>query len=132
LNIEDQKQLERSPFYGAIFEGYVASEIIKDQVNHGRQRQLYYFRDQQGLEVDFVVPFKNNELHLIEVKASKTVTPRMVINMDRLSKNITKQKLKKYVIYCEPNNKSSISTNVLSVGVSAVTLKEYLHCVPSK
>ena len=38
------------------FEGFVGAEIAKLQVNAGRRVQLYHFRDQQGLEVDFLVP----------------------------------------------------------------------------
>jgi len=34
----------------------VASEILKHQVNRGRLKELYHFRDQQGLEVDFLFP----------------------------------------------------------------------------
>ena len=55
-------ELERSPFLGALFEGFVAAEILKSQVNRGGQKQLYYFRDQQGLEVDFLVPRPNYNL----------------------------------------------------------------------
>jgi predicted AAA+ superfamily ATPase len=35
-----------------LFEGLIASEIVKAQVNAGRA--LYHLRDEQGLEVDFV------------------------------------------------------------------------------
>jgi len=56
LGIETPHLLERSPFLGSLFEGWVASEIVKYQLNAGRRRELYYFRDHQGLEVDFVVP----------------------------------------------------------------------------
>ena len=51
-----RKELARSPFHGPLFEGFVASEIVKAQLNAGRRKELYYFRDHQGLEVDFVVP----------------------------------------------------------------------------
>ena len=43
-------------FYGALFEGFIAAEIVKAQVNAGRRRELCYFRDEQGLEVDFLGP----------------------------------------------------------------------------
>src|SRR5436190_16949533 len=56
LGIQTPSELERSPFLGAIFEGFVASEILKSQINVGRRKELYYFRDEQGLEVDFVLP----------------------------------------------------------------------------
>ena len=85
LGIDTEAELEKSPFLGAIFEGFVAAEIIKAQVNDGLRRELYYFRDQQGLEVDFVIPGKNGSMKLIEAKASRTVKPDMAVPMRRLS-----------------------------------------------
>lgn len=77
--------MEKSPFLGALFEGFIASEIVKVQVNTGGRRELYYFRDQQGLEVNFVVPRKNASVKLVEAKASRTVTPGMAGPMQRLA-----------------------------------------------
>ena len=77
LGIETPAELEKSPFLGALFEGFVAAEIVKAQVNAGRRRELYYFRDQQGLEVDFVVPGSGGGMRLLEVKATRTPTPAM-------------------------------------------------------
>ena len=42
----------------------------------GRRRELYFFRDQRGLEVDFIVPTGAQELVLIEAKASRTTSPK--------------------------------------------------------
>jgi uncharacterized protein len=86
LNIETEAELEKSPFLGAIFEGFIASEIIKAQVNAGKRRELYYFRDQQGLEVDFIIPGKNGAITLVETKASKTPKPDMTKPMQALAK----------------------------------------------
>ena len=85
LGIETEVELEKSPFLGALFEGFIAGEIVKAQLNAGRRRELYYFRDQQGLEVDFVVPGKGGSLRLIEAKASRTVTPGDAGPMQRLA-----------------------------------------------
>lgn len=52
LGITTQAELNRSPF----LEGFVDSEILKHQINQGRRKNLYHFRDQQGLEVDFLFP----------------------------------------------------------------------------
>jgi len=77
LGITSQAELDRSPFLGALFEGYVAAEILKSQLNHGRRKELYHFRDQQGLEVDFLFPHSQGGLWMVECKASKTVHPSM-------------------------------------------------------
>jgi len=75
LGIESERALRASPFAGPVFEGFVASEIVKSQINAGRRRELYWFRDQQGLEVDFVVPDRKGGLILVEAKAGHTVRP---------------------------------------------------------
>ncbi|MGA8344928.1 MAG: ATP-binding protein, partial [Candidatus Sulfotelmatobacter sp.] len=51
LGVNSSAEFERSPFLGALFEGFVAAEILKSQANQGMRKELYYFRDQQGLEV---------------------------------------------------------------------------------
>jgi predicted AAA+ superfamily ATPase len=91
LGIETEAELGRSPLRGAVFEGFVASEIIKSQLNRGRRRALYYFRDQQGLEVDFVVPGQSGAMALVEAKASATTHPRMASPMRRLSEAFKRQ-----------------------------------------
>ena len=75
LGIETAAELEKSPFLGALFEGFIAGEIVKAQANAGRRRELYYFRDQQCLEVDFVMPGRSGTLRLLEAKAARTVAP---------------------------------------------------------
>jgi predicted AAA+ superfamily ATPase len=72
LGLRSQAELDRSPFLGPVFEGFVASEIAKAQQHHGLRRELYFFRDKMGLEVDFVVPVGAGRWALIEAKATRT------------------------------------------------------------
>jgi predicted AAA+ superfamily ATPase len=85
LGIDTMAELSKSPFLGPLFEGFVAGEIVKQQVNAGRRRELYYFRDEQGLEVDLVVPRRGGGLSLVECKAAKTVTPVQAAPLERLA-----------------------------------------------
>ena len=89
LGIATQAELDRSPFLGALFEGYVAGEILKHQVNRGGRKELYHFRDQQGLEVDFLFPDGRGGLWMVECKASKTVMPAMARPLESLRRSIT-------------------------------------------
>ena len=75
LGFEHLRALEHSAFIDGVFEGFVASEIAKNQANAGRPRELYFFRDQQGLEVDFVIPEPDGGLAFVEAKWSRTVGP---------------------------------------------------------
>ena len=88
LGIRTQAELDRSPFLGALFEGYVAAEILKSQVNRGRRKELYHFRDQQGLEVDFLFPGHGGGLWLVECKASRTIQPAMAGPLASLRRSV--------------------------------------------
>lgn len=85
LGLTSEAELRRSPYLGTVFEGMIAAEIVKAQTGAGRRRELYYFRDQQGLEVDFVVPRRGGKWSLVEAKATATPTPRMAEPMRRLA-----------------------------------------------
>ena len=75
LGIPDEKGLRTSPFLGAILENYVAAEVVKHRLNRGKGRDLYYFRDRQGLEVDFLLDRGNRKVSLLEVKATRISLP---------------------------------------------------------
>jgi predicted AAA+ superfamily ATPase len=124
LGIESENMLNRSTFLSAIFEGFVASEIIKHQMNSGRSRQLYYFRDQQGLEVDFLVPAGDRKLILIEAKSSRTVLPEVAESLYRLSKVISQYEVDRFLIYRPSKGKESISA--LRPGTKALSLEGLL------
>ena len=75
LGIETERALLASPFAGPVFESFVASEIVKAQVHAGRAKNLYVFRDGQGLEVDFVIPRGGGKLLFVEAKSTRSLRP---------------------------------------------------------
>jgi len=85
LGIRNDEDLAVSPFRGPLFEGLVASEIVKHRLNRGQERGLYIFRDRQGLEVDFVVDEGNRRLLLVEAKATRTPMPDDGRSLTRLA-----------------------------------------------
>ncbi len=124
LGIESERMLVRSPFLGPIFEGFVASEIAKQQIASGGRREIYYFRDQQGLEVDFVVPGGGGRLLLVEAKASRTATPDMASPLRRLAGAITAHEVEGYLVHRPPRDAATMTT--IAPGVRAVGLAEFL------
>ena len=125
LGIENERQLSKSPFLGPLFEGFVASEIIKRQVNAGRRREIYHFRDHQGLKVDFVVPGRAGALSLIEAKASRTVRPAMAEGIVRLSRSIKRRRIRGVVVH--RGESAGTESRALRVGVQALPLAEALQ-----
>jgi len=125
LGIESDAELLRSPFAGAVFEGMVASEIVKAQANAGRRRELYFFRDHQGLEVDFVVP-SAGALLLIEAKATRTPRAAMGSAIAELTLALKgKGPVRGYVVH--RGSPGGIQT--LAPSIRAVALSELLAVI---
>ena len=65
--------------------------MVKAQTGSGRRPEIYYFRDEQGLEVDFLVPGRAGTVLLVECKAARTVTPFDAAPMQRLAGALRKK-----------------------------------------
>lgn len=122
LGIETEAALARSPFAGALFEGAVASEIVKLQTSAGLRPSIYHFRDEQGLEVDFVVPLAEGRLALLEAKWSATVRPEMAASIDRLARAIGAHDLVSYIVH--PVSTTRAEVKIVRPGVRSATLEE--------
>ncbi len=74
LGIHDAQQLKAHPLRGALFENMVIMDLIKQRENSARDSDLYFYRDQNGVEVDAL--FRGGK-HLIpiEVKSAETFHP---------------------------------------------------------
>ncbi len=130
LGVDSAADLAKSPFAGNLFEGFIASEIVKAQVNAGRRRELYYFRDQQGLEVDFVVPGRGGRLALVECKNTRTVTPAIAAPMQRLAKAVSNNRPKTTEVtmtLVHEASRSAIRTHAVAPGVRALSWREFLE-----
>src|SRR6266700_3524464 len=124
LGITSEAELQRSPFLGQLFEGFVAAEILKIQANHGARKELYYFRDQRGLEVDFLIPRPNAGLWLVECKAGKTVRPSMAAPLLALRRTMEKRSTRLIVVHRK--SRSAQATSAVARGVEAIELERFV------
>ena len=129
LGIDSAGELAKSPFLGAQFEGLIASEIVKAQVNRARRPEIYFFRDEQGLEVDFLVPGRSSSVWLVECKATRTVTPAMAAPMRRLADVLKKKRphgtaVEMFVVHQEA--KTPVPTQALLPGVRALSWRDFV------
>jgi uncharacterized protein len=124
LGIRSEAELQRSPFLGQLYEGFVAAEILKSQVNQGGRKELYYFRDHQGLEVDFLLPRPNAGLWLIECRAGKTVRPAMAAPLLALRRTMEKRSTRLIVVYGK--SRSAQATRAIARGVEALELERFV------
>jgi predicted AAA+ superfamily ATPase len=128
LGIQSIADLNRSPFQGALFEGFIAAEIAKAQVHRGARREIYYFRDHQGLEVDFVVPGRRGSLAFIECKSTRTPTPAMAARMMHLAEVAAQRRGKSAVemVLVHQPARSAIATRAIAPGVRALPWPEFV------
>ncbi|MFA5362682.1 MAG: ATP-binding protein [Candidatus Omnitrophota bacterium] len=124
LGVGIEADLRKSTFLGQIFEGFVASEIIKHQLNNGKRRELYYFRDQQGLEVDFLVPAGNGRLLALEAKAARSVKPDMGAPLQKLARAVSRFKLEKYIVHLNPPHGANQEFHSILPGIKAIPVSE--------
>ncbi len=61
------KALEGSPLLGAFFETFCLGQLVRRFHSRGRAANIYFFRDSQGNEVDFLIP-EGNKVRLYECK----------------------------------------------------------------
>ena len=97
LGIEKVEQVFRDPLSGGLFENMIIADFFKEMYNRGERPALYYFRNQNGLEVDLIVS-KGQDLTPIEIKSGATFDPSFAKNIklfQKLSGNIKAG----YVVY---------------------------------
>lgn len=123
LGIRSQPELERSPFLGALFEGFIAAEIVKSQWNAGQRKELYHFRDQQGLEVDFLFPSRHG-LWMVECKAAKTLHPGMTAPLASLGRSAGGE-LRRSVVHRRPLR--GARTRALAPGIEGLDELEFVQ-----
>jgi len=82
LGLRDREAILRGPTAGALVENAVVSEWIKALRQRGDTSDVWFWRSATGLEVDLILE-RDGVLHGIEVKATRTPTPRHADSLAR-------------------------------------------------
>ena len=56
IGFRHPEELKRSNLLGALFENFVLGQMVRRESNKGKRINLFFYRDQWGVEVDFVQP----------------------------------------------------------------------------
>lgn len=85
LGIKTIKEMELSHFRGALFENAVMNEIQKQNVNSIKSSELFFWRDNKGIEIDLLL--QTGVKHLpVEIKASHTYNDEFLKNINYWNK----------------------------------------------
>ena len=79
--------LETHPLRGPLFETWVLGEIAKAHHYRGRRPQMFFYREQNRLEIDLVLE-KGADLTVIEIKSARTPSGKHFGAFDRLAKTL--------------------------------------------
>jgi uncharacterized protein len=113
LGINDLNQIDTHPLKGALFENLIALEIIKLFYNRAINPDLYFYRDSNYNEVDFICVLAN-KLIAIEVKSSQTYHGSFLKNLEYFS-DLFKSKLKQgLLVYAGEAEQDILSFKLLN------------------
>jgi uncharacterized protein len=73
LGIENKAQLTNHPLIGALYETAVIADTLKNRLNRGLNSDLFFWRDQSGMEVDLLEE-SGGKLKVSEIKSAYTVS----------------------------------------------------------
>jgi predicted AAA+ superfamily ATPase len=71
LGIERADQLPSYFLRGGLFENLVIVELLKEQLNQGKQPNFYFWRDSTGHEIDLLIE-RPGGFEVVEIKAAQT------------------------------------------------------------
>ena len=102
LGIENSRQVFRDPQVGNLFENMVVAEALKTRCNRAESGGLYYFRNQNGLEIDLIMEkpkgVGNGAIIPVEIKAASSFNASFSKNI-RLFRKLSGRIREGYVIY---------------------------------
>ncbi len=72
MGIDDISLLTIHPFRGALFENLIVLDFLKKSFNSGKTNNLYFWRDNNGNEIDLLIK-KGNRRVPVEIKSGQTI-----------------------------------------------------------
>lgn len=98
LGIETEQQLARDKMRGHLFENFIVMEAFKNRHNQGKDSNLFFYRDSNGVEVDLLLK-NGNDYSAIEIKSSQTYHPEFEIGIQSLSTLLENRLTNKAILY---------------------------------
>ena len=88
LGITDVSQVIRHPLRGMLFENLVVLEVMKYFLNQGPRRDLWFYRDSNGNEVDLLIS-SGEKMMPVEIKAAGTIANDFFKGLRRIAEAVS-------------------------------------------
>ncbi len=82
LGIRDPQHLSIHSARGALFENFVISELLKRRYNQGLPSNLFFWRNNAGVEVDLLIE-QGEQLIPVEIKSGQTFTSDFLVGLQK-------------------------------------------------
>jgi predicted AAA+ superfamily ATPase len=111
---DSPKTLEAGAMSGAIFETYVFGEILKSYWHNGKDPLVYFYRDSDQREIDFVFE-SNGTLFPVEVK--KTATPSLTATKSFSALHTLKKTIGMGAVICMREKDVPLSREITTIPI---------------
>lgn len=115
--MDSAETLQNSFLKGRFFETFIFNEIKKSYMNNGEMISLYYYRDTNQNEIDFVL-LRNGTLSCIEIKTGQSFNASYTRSFKQL--NATKYIKGQNAIICTADKISIINDGTLILPISSI------------
>jgi len=106
---------------GAFFEGFVVTETMKILDTYGFSQSVYYFRSNDGTEIDMLIEM-NGKIYPVEIKKTATPTLKHASSLRRLIKSEHGKRIGEAKIICNVSETKMLPDNIV-----AIPWKNYLQ-----
>jgi len=121
LNIQNADMIRNHYLYGALFENFIISEIIKTQHHTGKKTSIYYWRESNGTEIDCIIELNNQKLLALEIKGGETFNKDFLKNFKYFPQS---DLIQKFLIYTGESLPSVSDTGIIGKNDFQRFLKE--------
>ena len=97
IGIADPTQIDNHPLRGHLFENFVIAEALKQRLNRGRPAGFLFYRDNNGNEVDLLIPGADR-FTALEIKSARTFSTSFVKGLERFDA-VVPEDVVKAVVY---------------------------------
>jgi len=113
LDISTANQLNAHYLKGGIFETFIISEIIKRYYNNAQKKNIFFWRDKTGHEIDLIIE-QANKIFPIEIKSGQTVRQDFFKNINYYNNLSESNPKNSYIIYGGGQKQLGDKGNVIS------------------
>jgi hypothetical protein len=122
LGIQNPDQMSVHPMRGSLFESLIINEMLKERYNHGLPSNLFFWRDNVGIEIDVLIE-QGEKLIAAEIKSGQTVTKDYFSSLGKWSKYSGSSPEFQYIIY-------GGGENYVRSGINIVSWRSLDHLLP--